>query len=191
MKRSGWSATETAEALNISDRNLRRLVTDRVLTHAKGGGFDPIPTCKAFIRHLTRDQDGKTARNELAKVQAARTRLTMQRQLGKLATHEELADLGDEFLTALWGAWTLAAAWFYRGLQGVVDRDTQLRIATEADECGKGEIRRLVDRWGVRLKGATVALTDPERIERLMTRLSNEHDNEADRANDTDEGIKE
>jgi hypothetical protein len=184
MTRKRWSPTEAAHALSISDRHLRRLVSEGVLTPDKAGGFDPIPTLQAYLRHVTKDADGKAARTALARVETIRKRLLTRRQVGEMITREELTEFATDIWVRTLGAWNAAAAHLFHALTGVVDQREQYRIASLADDAGKSEINRLRDDLEARLKGLRRDLRDDDRIERLLVELATNAEGDHDDGGD-------
>jgi hypothetical protein len=181
MTKRAWSATETAAALGISDRHLRRLIGEHVLAPGKAG-FDPIPTLQAFIRHLQRDSEAKRARAALAEVEAKRKALQLRRQLGQLVTLDELRDLAGELWSGIWSAWQISAATFYAhvGMVPGVDSRERLRISNICDQTGKAELIALRERWEAKLRGEKLSLQDQDRIDALIGTLSTGADDEGD-----------
>ena len=173
MTKRAWTPTETAAALGISDRHVRRLVSEHVLTPGKAG-FDPIPTLQAYLKHVTKDGEGRRARTELAQVETMRKRLLTRRHLGDMLTAKERATLDDALFEGTWSAWQLAAATFFAELGAIVglDHRERLRIANVADQAGKAELIRFRDSWRDQQKDVRAYLRDEERIERLVGELS-------------------
>jgi hypothetical protein len=182
MATKTWSQSEAAEALRISTRHVRNLTSDGVLPVRRDGRYDPLPTALAYLAHTQKDAAGKQARTELAQVEAARKRLLMRKHLGQLLTMDEHAELDTELWAAHWQVNTLCGAYYYHALSGVVDPQTQLRIAGEAEALSKAELVQLRDRWAAKLKDRRVSLHDGDRIDRLLTELATADPEPADDA---------
>lgn len=183
-----WNQTEAAAGLRISDRHLRRLVTDRVLTPDDAGKFDPIPTLQTFITYLQRDEQHKAARRELLLIDAQRKRLALRRSLGEMVTATERAERDADLWSAVWSVWAVAAASFYyevRSIPSLPDLDA-LAIANRADQAGKSELIAMRKLWEQSLKDQRVQLRDDGRIERLLSDLASEHGELTAPADDAD-----
>lgn len=172
MPAKRWTPTECAAALRITDRHLRRLVADQVLAQHPAGGFDPVATCLAFIAHLQKDEDTKSARRELMQVEAQRKRIAMRRHLGELVTRDELTAFGTDIWVRTLGAWNASTSYLYYGLAGHVDEMTQRVIAGKAADGGLYEMNRLRADLEVKLKDMRRDLRDEERVEQLLSELA-------------------
>ena len=174
MTRKRWTPTEAAHALFISDRHLRRLVSEHVLTPDKTGGFDPIPTMQGFIRHRQKDSAAKQARTALTEVETMRKRLLTRRQLGETVT---IAELRDFVSAGVWGralgAWNVCCSYLFYALRERLGDETQARvIASEAADAGLHEMHRLRDDLAAKLRDLRRDLRDDARIEGLMAELA-------------------
>ncbi len=168
-----WPLPKIAELLGISARHAFRLAAEDILP-GKDGRYDPLECARAYIRHTSKDAEGRAARVELARVEARRKTLLMKRQLGELVTTKERAELDDAIFAGSWSAWQLAAATFFAELGTIVGLDPRerLRISNVCDQTGKSELIRFRDNWRDTQRNVRTYLHDPERIERLVGELS-------------------
>jgi hypothetical protein len=168
-----WPLPKIAELLGISARHAFRLAAEDILP-GKDGRYDPLECARAYIRHTSKDAEGRAARVELARVEARRKTLLMKRQLGELLTTKERATLDDGIFEGSWAAWQLAAATFFAELGTIVGLDPRerLRISNVCDQTGKSELIRFRDNWRDTQRNVRTYLHDPERIERLIGELS-------------------
>jgi hypothetical protein len=168
-----WTLPEIADLCGISERHAFRLAAEGILP-GKDGRYDPLDCARRFIAHAAKDQEGKRARTELAKVEARRKTLLMRRQLGELLTMKERETLDNGIFEGAWIAWQLAAATFFAALGEIegLDPRERLRIANIADAAGKGELIAFRDNWRQIQKDVAAHLRDRDRIDRMIGELS-------------------
>lgn len=102
---STCSATELAALLDVSARRVRELAAEGVFPRAAGGRYAVLPCAHAFIASLrSREKarpaldpqvvaaalDGRQQRARLAKLQADRVELEIQRERGRLVDAESI-----------------------------------------------------------------------------------------------------
>ena len=177
MTKNAYSCKQLAELLGISERHVHRLTDDGILT-AAGGRYDPMAACRAYLKHIRHDHEGRAARAGLARQETLRKRVQTAQMSAEVMTLTELAALADEFLAGAKEIESLAAADFFYGVRSIATERTELEIRgligtiAQATQARYYELR---GRWKQRLAGAKVELADPDRVERVLAELAAEH----------------
>jgi hypothetical protein len=170
-----WTLTQIAELLGISERHAFRLVDEHILVGA-GSRYDPLDCAKQYIKHISKDAEGRKARTELARVEAKRKTLLMKRQLGQMLTPVEQQAIDEEFFGLVMAAFNKAMSEVYGALaiHPALNHKERMLIAGTADQNGKAWLIEARNSWRQRLQKHRGDLRDPERVARLFSDLEAE-----------------
>lgn len=171
MRKIYLPAVEMAALLQLSDRHLRRLSADGILP-AADRGYDVVATLVAYLRHAKRDSEGRQARTELAKVESARKRLQLRRQLGHFFTPDEFIAASDRQFELQWHGWMRGGVHLHRELMLVLPSSEALRVAHTVDAGVKAWLIEARDAWRKRWLELRDAARDRERVDGLLRELT-------------------